>query len=58
MYSIQENEVLQLRELTNFLDLEITFVQSCLEELQTVKAEWVDECVPLLPCRNIGMLSS
>ncbi|KAI1795384.1 BAR-domain-containing protein [Ganoderma leucocontextum] len=43
MYSIQEDEVLQLRELTNFLDLEITFVQSCLEELQKVKREWVDE---------------
>ena len=45
MFSIQENEVLQLRELTNFLDLEITFVQSCLDELQKVKAEWVDEYV-------------
>ncbi|PIL26285.1 transporter [Ganoderma sinense ZZ0214-1] len=43
MFSIQENEVIQLRELTNFLDLEITFVQSCLDELQKVKAEWVDE---------------
>ena len=45
MYSIQENEVLQLRELTNFLDLEITFLQSYLEELQKVKAGWIDECV-------------
>ena len=47
MYSIQENEVIQLRELTNFLDLEITFVQSYLEELQKVKAGWIDECVRL-----------
>ena len=45
MFSIQENEVVQLRELTNFLDLEITFVQSYLAELQKVKADWVDECV-------------
>ncbi len=45
MYSIQENEVIQLRELTSFLNLEITFVQSYLEELQKVKAGWIDECV-------------
>ena len=45
MVGIQENEVVQLRELTNFLDLEITFVQSYLEELQKVKAGWIDECV-------------
>ncbi|TFK85604.1 BAR-domain-containing protein [Polyporus arcularius HHB13444] len=43
MYSIQENEVIQLRELTNFLNLEITFVQSYLEELEKVKAGWIDE---------------
>ncbi|KAI0742424.1 hypothetical protein C8Q80DRAFT_906683 [Daedaleopsis nitida] len=43
MYSIQENEVMQLSELTNFLDLEITFVQSYLAELQQVKSNWVDE---------------
>ena len=31
MYAIQENEVIQLRELTNFLDLEISFVHSYLD---------------------------
>ena len=45
MISIQENEVIQLRELTNFLDLEITFVKSYLDELQKVRAGWVDEYV-------------
>ena len=45
MISIQENEVVQLRELTNFLDLEITYVRSYLDELQKVRDEWVDECV-------------
>ncbi|KAI0753691.1 hypothetical protein C8Q74DRAFT_1306365 [Fomes fomentarius] len=43
MYSIQENEITQLQELTGFLDLEITFVQSYLSELQKVKDGWVDE---------------
>ena len=46
MYAIQENEVIQLRELTNFLDLEISFVHSYLDELQKVKSGWVDEYVP------------
>ena len=45
MYAIQENEVIQLRELTNFLDLEISFVHSYLDELQKVKSGWVDEYV-------------
>ena len=43
MYSIQENEVIQLRELTNLLDLEITYVQSYLDEFTKTKAGWVDE---------------
>ncbi|KAI0776612.1 hypothetical protein BD413DRAFT_225051 [Trametes elegans] len=43
MYAIQENEVVQLRELTSFLDLEITFAKTYVEELQRVKAGWVDE---------------
>ena len=45
MVGIQENEVVQLRELTNFLDLEITYVRSYLDELMKVRADWVDECV-------------
>ncbi|KAI0632703.1 hypothetical protein C8Q77DRAFT_839588 [Trametes polyzona] len=43
MWAIQENEVIQLRELTNFLDLEISFVRTYLEELQKVKEGWIDE---------------
>ena len=43
MVGIQENEVVQLRELTNFLDLEITYVRSYLDELMKVRADWVDE---------------
>ena len=54
MYSIQENEVIQLRELTNFLDLEITYIQSYLEELQKARAGWVDECVHV---RSVRLLT-
>ncbi|KAI0819800.1 BAR-domain-containing protein [Trametes gibbosa] len=43
MFAIQENEVVQLRELTSFLDLEISFVQSYLHELQKVRDDWIDE---------------
>ncbi|KAI0351220.1 BAR-domain-containing protein [Trametes cingulata] len=43
MWAIQENEVVQLRELTSFLDLEISFVRSYLDELQKVKDHWIDE---------------
>ncbi|KAL7278453.1 hypothetical protein ACG7TL_007451 [Trametes sanguinea] len=43
MWAIQENEVLQLRELTNFLDLELSFIRSFYQELQRVRDEWIDE---------------
>ncbi|KAJ2973956.1 hypothetical protein NUW54_g11970 [Trametes sanguinea] len=43
MWAIQENEVVQLRELTNFLDLELSFIRSFYEELQRVRNEWIDE---------------
>ncbi|KAH9916575.1 BAR-domain-containing protein [Epithele typhae] len=43
MRGIQDNEVVQLRELTSFLDLEITYVRSYLDELEKAKASWVDE---------------
>ena len=55
MYSIQENEVIQLRELTNFLDLEITYIQSYLEELQKARAGWVDECVHVPSVRQLTL---
>ncbi|KAJ2986641.1 hypothetical protein NUW54_g9692 [Trametes sanguinea] len=47
MWAIQENEVVQLRELTNFLDLELSFIRSFYEELQRVRNEWIDECVQI-----------
>lgn len=40
MHAIQENEGNQLRELSSFLDLEITFVEQYLGELMDVKSEW------------------
>ncbi|KAI0334309.1 BAR-domain-containing protein [Cubamyces sp. BRFM 1775] len=43
MWAIQENEVVQLRELTNFLDLELSFIRSYYEELQKVRDNWIDE---------------
>ncbi|KAL1938287.1 hypothetical protein VTO73DRAFT_11738 [Trametes versicolor] len=43
MWAIQENEVVQLRELTSFLDLELSYVRSYMEELQKVRDEWIDE---------------
>ncbi|TFY56623.1 hypothetical protein EVJ58_g7528 [Rhodofomes roseus] len=43
MYAIQENEVLQLRELTSFVHLKVNFVEQYLEVLRDVKANWVDE---------------
>lgn len=45
MLAIQENEVVQLRELTSFLDLELSYVRSYMEELQKVRDEWIDEYV-------------
>ncbi|KAI8992761.1 hypothetical protein BD414DRAFT_284774 [Trametes punicea] len=43
MWTIQENEIIQLRELTSFLDLELSFVRSFYEELQKVRDNWIDE---------------
>lgn len=45
MHAIQENELVQLHELTSFLDLEINFVQQYLNVLKDVKSDWHDECV-------------
>lgn len=41
MHAIQENEFGQLRDLGAFLDLETNFIQSYLEILKDVKADWV-----------------
>ncbi len=49
MHAIQDNETTQLRELTNFLDLEIKFVSQYLETLMEVREEWVSVSVLQIP---------
>lgn len=41
--TVQENEVLQLRELTNFLDIQLNFARQYFEILNDVKTSWCDE---------------
>ncbi|KII90187.1 hypothetical protein PLICRDRAFT_53282 [Plicaturopsis crispa FD-325 SS-3] len=43
MHAIQEKEISQLRELTEFLDVEMNYVQQYLEVLKDAKANWCDE---------------
>lgn len=43
IYAIQENEIDQQRELTNFLDLELNFAEQYVEVLRDVKMNWVDD---------------
>ncbi|KAF8064245.1 hypothetical protein FPV67DRAFT_1629313 [Lyophyllum atratum] len=43
MHGIQEKEVVQLRELTSFLDLEISYVEQYLNVLKDVKEDWYEE---------------
>ena len=43
--TIQENEISQLRELTNFLDIQLHFSRQYFEILNDVKASWCDELV-------------
>ena len=38
--AIQENEIDQLRELTNALDLELNFAEQYLEVLKATKVNW------------------
>ncbi|KAG1740594.1 hypothetical protein EDB19DRAFT_1851451 [Suillus lakei] len=45
MQAIQENEIQQLRELTSFLDLKLSFAKQYHEVLQDVKANWCDESI-------------
>ncbi|KAF8957660.1 hypothetical protein BDZ97DRAFT_1845342 [Flammula alnicola] len=42
MHAIQENEHNQLHDLTSLLDLETNFIQSYLDVLKDVKADWQD----------------
>lgn len=43
MFAIQENEIEQLRDLTNFLDDEIHFAEQYLDVLKEAKSQWIDE---------------
>ena len=45
--TIQENEILQLRELTNFLDIQLNFARQYVDVLNEVKLGWCDELVLL-----------
>ena len=45
MHAIQDNEVVQMRELSSFLDLEINFVEQYLNVLKDVKSNWHSEYV-------------
>ena len=42
MHAIQENEYNQLHELTALIDIEFNFVQTYLQVLKDVRAEWKD----------------
>ena len=42
-HAIQENEHNQFQELTAFLDLEMNFIQSYLDVLTDVKADWLGQ---------------
>jgi hypothetical protein len=45
MHGIQDREISHQRELTQFLDLEINFVQQYLDVLKEVRDEWPDKYV-------------
>lgn len=57
MHAIQENEVVQLRELTSFLDLEINFVEQYLNVLKEVKSDWYDQCVLQLSISHLVIMA-
>lgn len=50
MVMIQENEVMQLKDLTALLDLEIAVSQQQLDVLKEVRQNWVDEYVYFYCC--------
>ena len=45
MFAIQEDELEQLRSLTEFLEDEVHFVEQYLEVLKEAKSSWIDEFV-------------
>ncbi|KAJ6581915.1 hypothetical protein B0H19DRAFT_1116962 [Mycena capillaripes] len=46
MHAIQENEIVQLRELTSFLTLELNFVEQYLDVLKDTRANWPSDRSP------------
>jgi len=60
MHAIQDNEVVQARELSSFLDLEINFVEQYLNVLKDVKSNWhsgyvqdYPGSIPLIPNNTV-----
>lgn len=43
MHAIQENEIVQLRELTGLLTLELNYVEQYLDVLRDTRASWPSE---------------
>lgn len=52
MTVIQENEINQLRSLTDLLHLEMNYIEQYMHVLREVKDGWVDEYV--YPSRKMG----
>ncbi|KAJ7512973.1 hypothetical protein B0H11DRAFT_1948248 [Mycena galericulata] len=46
MHAIQENEIVQLRELTGLLTLELNFVEQYLDVLRETRASWPSDSAP------------
>ncbi|KAJ7250607.1 hypothetical protein C8J57DRAFT_1521018 [Mycena rebaudengoi] len=46
MHAIQETEIVQMRELTSLLSLEITFVEQYLDVLKDTRADWTSDSLP------------
>ncbi|KAJ6615136.1 hypothetical protein B0H10DRAFT_2176865 [Mycena sp. CBHHK59/15] len=61
MHAIQESEIVQLRELTAFLTLEINFVEQYLDVLKDTRANWPSDShahKPAFPQRKSGSMRS
>ncbi|KAF8127618.1 hypothetical protein EV363DRAFT_1298060 [Boletus edulis] len=55
--AIQENETFQLRELTDFLDIQLNFAKQYFEILNDVKASWCDESSTLTKSEDMRVNS-
>ncbi|KAJ7684416.1 hypothetical protein DFH06DRAFT_1462756 [Mycena polygramma] len=60
MHAIQENEIVQLRELTSFLTLELNFVEQYLDVLKDTRANWPSDSSPrhAFPAQKTGSMRS